>query len=273
LTFLGRPAKMIEVRRVRLGVAGLLAVAAGGICLVVATVPGTASGSRGSTFHYTHRFSVSGELVDHWTFHDSAPCGAVGDGVVTVKFHMTSAPRVRLVVDPVKNGEPNNTLGSWVLGVPAGAGIGDLRSQPAAGTITRVDNTEPGPDPSGGICDPIDKSGCGTKAFSKARSSVGGYNRRFLIADLEGVSWEPTRSVVCRVGENTLFTDGRLTGGTPLRGELLLKMPSPLVVAHRRVLTVTGTSSGTTTYKNCDSPGVTCSDVVTRRVTVVFKRL
>jgi hypothetical protein len=264
---------MIEVRRARLGIAGLLALAPGGIFLVVATAPGMASQSR--RFHYTHRVSMTGELVDHWTFHDSASCGAVGGGTVTVKFRMVSNPRIRLVIDPSKNGEPNNTLGSWVLGVPAGGGIGDLRSQPASGTITRVDGTQPGPDTTGDGCTPIDKSGCGTSVLSRPLSRVAGYNRRFLSADLGRVQWDRNggRSVSCRVGENTLFTDGRLTGGTPLTGELLVKMPPASVVAHRRVVTVTGTSSKRSSFAACGHSGMTCSDEVIRRVTVTFTRL
>lgn len=240
--------------------------------VLVAASAGTASRDR--TFHYTHRVSAVGELVDHWTLVDPTPCGIGGDGTVTVKFRMATTPRIKLVIDPVKNGEPNNTLGSWVLGVPVGGGIGDLSPQPAAGTITRVDNTQPGPPSPGDTCTPESKSGCGAAPLSRAQSDVTGYNRRFLSADLGHVQWDRNggRSVECRIGQNILFTDGRLTGGTPLKGELLLRMPGPAAL-KRRVLTVTGTTHKSTTFKNCNGSGTTCTDDVTRRVTVTFRRL
>ena len=149
--------------------------------------PALRSGKR---FHYTHRFTVTGQFVDHWTFNDPSECGLVGDGTVTVKFRTTKAPKVQLVVDQAHNGEPNNTLGSWVLGVPAGGGIGDIGAQPATGTITLVDNTSPRPPASGGECAPPDKSDCRTTPLPRgAQAKVGGYNRRQLYADLYG-GWE-----------------------------------------------------------------------------------
>lgn len=261
---------MAGVSALRVAVALLLA-AAGGVAVLVAT---TANASSGKRFHYTHRFTATGQFVDHWTFNDPSECGLVGDGTVTVKFRTTKAPRVQLVVDQAHNGEPNNTLGSWVLGVPAGGGIGDIGAQPAAGTITLVDNTSPRPPADGHQCAPPDKSDCRTTTLPRgAQAKVGGYNRRQLYADLYG-GWELNKNgrlVACRVGEVTTFSAGRLTGGSRA-GELLLKMPTQATVERSRAFHVTATSHKHTTFLDCGS-GTTCSDNVTRRVTVTFKRL
>ena len=166
----------------RVAVAVLLA-AAGGAAILLASTAGAAPNKH---FPYTHRVALTGRLVDHWTFNDPAECGRFGDGTVTVTFRMTTAPKVRLMIDPVKNGEPNNTLGSWLLGVPTGGGIGDLRSQPATGTVTLVDNTSlrlPSP---GGDCGQQDKSDCGTKTVVSWQTRIAGYNRHQLYADLLG---------------------------------------------------------------------------------------
>jgi len=220
---------------------------------------------------------VTGGLVDHWTFNDPSPCGDFGDGTVTLKFHMTKTPRVRLVLDPTHNGEPNNSLGSWVVGIPGPTGgLRDAPAQPATGTVTLVDNTtQHPPSPGSSDCYPTDKSGCGTTALTRfAKSYIGGYNRHFLRADAYGVSFEPpSRDHQCRIGQSTLFTDGRLSGGTPLKGELLLPMPSVSTVAHRRVLTVVGTSHKHTVFADCGGGGTSCSDDITRRVSVTFKHL
>jgi hypothetical protein len=147
-----------------------------------------------------------------------------------------------------------------------------MPAQPATGTVTFVDSTTQNPpDPGSSDCTPLDKSGCGTFAFPRgAKSSISGYNRRFLKADLFGAPFSPRRGG-CHVGQLSNFTE-RLAGGTPLKGELLIRMPSVRVVAHRRVLTVVGTSHKLTTYTDCGGD-TSCSDDVTRRVSVTFKKL
>ena len=263
------------MRRVRLGIVLLLASFA-----AAAALSPTSSGAASQGRAWTHRMTVvSGMLVDHWTFDDPSACGDFGDGTVTLTFRMIKHPRVALVLDPSHNGEPNNTLGSWVVGIPGPTGgIRDMRAQPATGTLTLVDNTtQHPPDPNSSPCTPPDKSGCDTRALARtAKSLVQGYNRHFLLADLSGVGFERRGSNghgnTCRIGQSTLFTDGRLSGGTPLRGELLLKMPSVSTVKHRRVLVVTGTSHKLTSTPDCGS-GTSCSDDITRRVSVTFKHL
>jgi hypothetical protein len=68
-----------------------------------------------------------------------------------------------------------------------------------------------------------------------------------------------------------MFSSGRLTGGSR-DGELLLPMVSAATVAHHRVVRVTGNGHKHTSFADCGS-GTTCSDEVTRSVTVTFKRL
>ncbi len=261
--------------RVRLAIVVLLASFAGAAALLPMS-SGAASQGRA----WTHRMTVvSGELVDHWTFDDPSACGAFGDGTVTLTFRMIKARPVALVLDPSHNGRPNDTLGSWVVGIPGPTGgIRDMPAQPAAGTLTLVDNTaQHPPDPDSGPCTPTDKSDCDTHALSRAaKSLVQGYNRHFLLADLSGIAFNQRggagRETTCRIGGTTGFTDGRISGGTPLRGELLLKMPSVSTVKHRRVLVVTGTSHKATSGTQCVT-GTSCSDDITRRESVTFKHL
>lgn len=256
--------------RIRLGVVVLLIGSAGAAALL------STSSSRASTQGrpWTHRLtSVTGELVDHWTYNDPAPCGAVGEGTVTLTFRLVKPRLVTLIVDPSKNGEPNNTLGSWVVGIPGPTGgIRDTPALPASGTVTWVDNTtQRPPEPGSGDCSPTDKTGCGTAPISRAsKTRIAGYNRRFLSADLSGAQLEPRRGQ-CGHAQVSLFSDGRLVGGTP-EGQLLIPMPRAGIAKRRRVLTVVGKSHKRSTFADCGS-GASCTDDVTRRVSVTFKHL
>ncbi len=147
--------------RARIAVALLLA-AAGGVAVLLAT---TADASSGKRFHYSHRVVVNGLYVDHWTVDDPFPCGRVGDGTVTVKWQFKKLTKVRLFYDKYAGG-PNGTSGSWVLGSPAGGGVGHMPSQPGIGTITLVDNTTQHPPDPGDTCEETTpKSDCGTVAL------------------------------------------------------------------------------------------------------------
>lgn len=175
----------------------------------------------------------------------------------------------------MKNGQPKNTVGSWLLGVPVGGGIGDLSPQAAVGTITLVDNTSPRTPPPGQECDARDKTDCGTSPLLRAKVKGEGYNRRQLIADLSGVEFGRKggggAQVRCHIGQVTIFGDGLLVSDNR-RGDLLLVMPSASTVARRRILNVTGASHKVASFKDCGS-GEGCSDDVTRHVTITFKRL
>jgi hypothetical protein len=261
---------MLEMSRVRVTIL-LFVVSFAVVAGLLATTTDAASNSRA----WTHRITaVDGELIDHWAYNDSSPCGAFGDGTVTVKFHFTKPKLVELIMDPYHAGNPSNKPGSWVVGIPGPTGgIRDMPYQPATGTISLVDNTAQHP---GNSCTPTDKSDCGTLPLSRAAKSViQGYNRHWLLADLSSVELSRRggygRATTCRIGQLSVFSE-RLAGGTPLKGELLMKMPSISAVKHRRVLTVVGTSHKLTSAPDCGS-GATCSDDVTRRVSVTFKHL
>ena len=255
--------------RIRLGVVLLLVGSAGAAALLSTSSSHASAQGR----PWTHRLtSVTGELVDHWTYNDPAPCGAVGEGTVTLRFRLVKPRLVTLIIDPSKNGEPNNSLGSWIVGIPGPTGgIRDTPALPASGTVTWVDNTTQRPPDPGGDCTPTDKTGCGTAPISRASTTkIGGYNRRFLYADQSGAQLEP-RHGACGHAQVSMFSDGRLVGGTR-EGQLLIPMPRAGTVKRRRVLTVVGKSHKRSTFADCGS-GASCADDVTRRVSVTFKHL
>jgi hypothetical protein len=245
--------------------------------LVVSTVGAasflTSSDAAQEARGYSHRITVvSGQLIDHWTVTDPAPCHATGGGTLTVKFRFAKTKLVKLVLDPYHSSNTPGKLGSWVVGIPGpSGGLRDMPYQPATGTITFADlTTQNPPAPGGGDCEPLDKSGCGKFALpGTAKSLIAGYNRRFLSADLSGVLFLSRRGE-CLAGQISIFSE-RLAGGTR-EGELLLRMPSASTVARRRLLLVTGSSHKVTTYPDCGD-GTSCSDDITRRVSVTFKKL
>lgn len=254
--------------RVRIAIALLLLSIAG----AASFLPSSDAATEGRG--YSHRLTVvSGELVDRWTVTDSEPCHVTGGGTMTLKFQFAKTKLVKLIYHPWAAGNIPGKPGSWVVGIPGpgGGGIRSIGWQPAKGTITLVDNTTQNPpEPDSGDCEPIGKGGCGTFALpSRAISNISGYNRRFLKADVAGFQFGSRRGE-CHLGQVELFTE-RLAGGTRI-GELLLRMPSVSTVNRRRTLIVTGTSHKVTSYPECGG-NTSCSDDVTRRVSVTFKKL
>src|SRR5919201_7176918 len=73
-------------------------------------------------FHYSHRVSISGRLVDHWTVNDTRSCGPVGDGTVTVDFHQRSPAKARVEYNPVET--------QWFALVPGRSLLVGLPAQP-----------------------------------------------------------------------------------------------------------------------------------------------
>ena len=249
------------MRIARLTLFGLLALSAGALLLFEAMSAGAAQSKR---FHYTHRVSAVGHLVDHWTINDTGYCGLVGDGTVTVDYQMKPVLATP-IIDPYAGSH-----GTWVLAVPAGGGIAGFPSKPATGTITRVDNTTATLPPEGGDCGgPPDKSGCGSVALVKPRSIVQGYDKRRLLVDLstEEFQYQHGLDVACHIGELGLFSSPPSVAGGTRKGELLLTMPRARVL-RRRLVKVTGSSHKHTSFTE---GGVTVTDDVTRTVTVTFK--
>lgn len=246
------------------------------VALVITVAGITPSVSQAAKFHITHRVSVSGQLTDHWTVDDPQACGPVGDGTVTLTFHTKKTTRAKVVIDRGKNGA-GNKLGSWALLAPQGPfhQITDIKSKPATATVTLVDNTSLRPPPTGD-CAPADKSGCGTRTLAGAQSSVGGYDRRQVFADLLGIDefnrTSAGRTTACQIGAVGFFdSPAKLVGGSPT-GALLVKMPSARTLARKRLVKVTATVHKRTTTPG-DPGSASYSDDVTRTVTVTFTRL
>jgi hypothetical protein len=260
------------VSRVRVAVALLLA-AAGGVAVLLAT---TADASSGKRFHYSHRVVVDGLYIDHWTLDEPFACGRVGDGTVTVKWHFKKLTKVRLFYDKYAGG-PNGTSGSWVLGSPAGGGVGHMPSQPGVGTITLVDNTTQHPPDPGDTCEETTpKSDCGTvPLLGPPLVAVTGDGKRRLVADLVRVDFDRRggagRAVKCSIGQATTFND-IFYSGRANEGKLAIPMASVSTVAHKRLVRVGGFSQRVSGANDC-ARGDTCTDDVTRRVTVTFTKL
>ena len=135
-----------------------------GLALVASAVWPAVSVAR--KFHYSHRVSISGSLVDHWTINDTRSCGPVGDGTMTVQFHQKRAAKARV--------EYSRVEGRWEAFVPAGGLLGGLPREPVVGTLSLVDNTVAGPPTPGFDCSdsPLDKSGCGTSSLGGKAAST-----------------------------------------------------------------------------------------------------
>jgi hypothetical protein len=256
--------------RARLAVA-LLLLCAGAAVVLLASVAGAASEKR---FHYTHRVTIQGLVVNHWTVDDPDYCGMVGDGTMTVRYRFANPPKVRPEIDPYYGAEGSNGKGGWLLATPVGGGHSDLSFQRAVGTITLVDNTTQRPPRPDNTCEPTEKQDCGSVALGHALASVKGYDRTSIYTDLAGVEFQRRggngRSPRCGTGQATIFSDRYYTGGNR-KGELLIKMPSARVLAQRRVVRVVGTTHKRTSDPDCIPGG--CTNDVTRTVIVTFTRL
>jgi hypothetical protein len=251
----------------------LLLAAAGAAAVALAGIAGAASAKR---FSYSHRVAVEGLYVDHWTIDEPYGCGRVGDGTVTVKWSFRKVTKVRLFYDKYAGG-PNDSLGSWVLGTPAGGGAGHMPAQPGVGTITLVDNTTQRPPNPGDTCEEqTPKSDCSTvPLLGPPLVDVTGDGKHRLVADLNRVNFDRRggagRAVKCSIGQATTFND-IFYSGRANDGELAIPMASLSAVSHRRVVRVVGSSHKASGTNDCAS-GDTCTDDVTRKVTVTFTRL
>jgi len=251
----------------------LLLVSAGAAVVLLASVAGASTSKR---FHYSHRVVVEGLYVDHWTVNEPFPCGRVGDGTVTVKYSFKKLTKVRLFYDKFAGG-PDGTFGSWVLGSPAGGGVGHMPMMPGTGTITLVDNTtQRAPDPGDTCSEATPKSDCGVvPLLGPPLVGVTGDGKHRLVADLARVNFDRRggagRGVKCSIGQATTFSD-TFYSGRANEGKLAIPMASISAVAHRRIVRVVGSSHKRSASSDCAS-GDVCSDDVTRKVTVTFKRL
>ena len=170
-----------------------------------------------------------------------------GDRQVALQEGHEGAPLLRQVRGP-------NGSGSWVLGSPAGGGVGHMPSQPGVGTITLVDNTTQHPPDPGDTCEATTpKSDCGTvPLLGPPLVGVTGDGKTQLVADLARVELRAQRrsgpAVKCSIGQARTFND-IFYSGRANEGKLAIPMASISAVDHRRVVRVSGSShkvSGTT---------------------------
>jgi hypothetical protein len=236
----------------------VLAVAA--VSLLVLSAPAAAS-----IVHATHKVSVKGELVNHWTAEAEDECDPMGDGTLTVKFETIQPARVWPFIDKFAASETPG-YGSWIIGVPLPPhAVKDLRSIKASGTITRVDNTVPRPSADGEPCPPIEKQGCGTVPLRShggaARVAPQRYNKKRIAVDLYTDRFDYPRKP-CGSGNLGSWSDFRFVGGDPESGVLRLTMPRARALKRRHTVRVTDSD-----HRHRGN------DDVTRRATVTFKKL
>jgi len=249
-------------------------VAAVAFVLLVACAPASAASD---IVRATHKVSVEGELVDHWTINDPEECGLVGDGTLTVTFKTIAPARVLPFIDRFASSETGH-FGSWIIGVPLPPHVvKDLRSIKATGTITREDNTTERPRADGEPCGTLDKSGCGALALRSGRGVPRAvperYDRRRIGVRLTSDRFDLPRKP-CSSGGLVGWNDFRLTGGDRESGALRLTMPRESALKRRQVVKVTDSDHKRTTSTDKLQPGSeVLTDDVTRNAAVTFKRL
>jgi hypothetical protein len=247
--------------------------------LIVAALTAFAPAAAASDIvHATHAVSVEGTLVNHWTIDEPDACGLVGDGTLTVTFKTSKPARVLPYIDKFAGSETGH-VGSWIIGVPLPPhAVKDLRSIPATGTITRVDNTTRRPQEDGQPCDPPEKAGCGTLPLRGGRGGApktvpSRYDKRRISVQMFSEAFDSPRKP-CSSGDLSGWSDFRLTGGDKESGDLRLTMPAESALRRRRVVKVTGRDHKKTTLSDRLQPGSeVMTDDVTRTATVTFKRL
>jgi hypothetical protein len=214
--------------------------------------------SADARFPWTHRLTISGQFVNHWTVSDPTQCGTNGDGSVTVSFK--SSKSIHTLVTRERGTR------HWLLVGLYGSfhQTTFLPPQPATATITTVDNTAPANPAPGDSCLPIDKTGCGTMQFRKPTVKLSGEDAKRLNFNLFSDNFGKPG---CQFGSVTRFGDVDFFGHrTP---ELLITMPSPRSFFRKRTVTLTGTSHDNRSLPDLDA---TITNDVTRTVTLTFTK-
>src|SRR5690242_10893973 len=211
------------------------------VTLTAAAVVGGSAGEAEAKWKWSHRVTISGQFVNHWSVSDPGPCGTNGDGTVTLTF------KNKKTIHTFVNRIPGTR--QWIL---VGLYFGQttfLPRQPAIASLTTVDNTAPANQPPYlDSCDPIDKSHCGTKQLRKPTLSLGGLDATRLKFDVFGADF---RDSGCQFGSVTRFGDVDFFGHkTP---QLLIKMPSFRSFLRKRTVTVTATSHDTRSFPDLDA--------------------
>jgi hypothetical protein len=226
--------------------------------LLAAVVLAVMASNADARFAWTHRVTISGQFVNHWTSSDPTQCGTNGDGTVTVTF---------------KNSKSIHTLVTRERGTRHWLLVGlygsfhqttFLPPQPATSSITTVDNTAATNPFPGDTCLPIDKSHCGTMQFRKPRVYLEGEDASHLRFDLFSDSFGKPG---CQFGSVTRFGDPDFFGHkTP---QLLIKMPTFRSFSRKGSVTVTSTSHDVKSFPDVDA---TITNDVTRTVRVTFTK-
>jgi hypothetical protein len=227
---------------------------------VVATVACVLVPASAFAWKPTHKVSIKGTFVNHWTISEDQDCDPVGDGTLTVKFKTTVKTRVLPYRD-------NDSRRGWNVGIPFGYKgqlVTAMKPAKATATVTRVDNTTPKPpaDPAD-TCPPLSKKGCGTSTQKASAYVYGGHRPKHISVHMA------TRFTAgdCLIGDVSSFDANRAFVGGNRDGNLLVKMPKesafrkPVVRVHGR----------THKQNSGGDPGESFSDDITRKVTVTFK--
>src|SRR5919197_5606011 len=219
-------------------------------CLVAAAVVGGTAG-QAEAWPWSHRVTISGQFVNHWTISDPGHCGINGDGTLTVTF---------------KNKKPIHTFvnkvpgtNKWIL---VGLYFGQttfLPLQPADASMTTVDNTSATNPYPGDTCEPVDKSHCGTKQLRRTTLNLRGLDATRLKFDV--VSHDFRRYADCQMGSIYYFADVFFFGHK--KPDVLINMPSFRSFKRKHSLTVTGTSHVVKSVPDLDA---TITNDVTRTV-------
>ncbi len=146
-----------------------------------------------------------------------------------------------------------------------------MEDAPIAGTVTRVDNTTPRPDPeTTEPCPPLDKRGCGTFPLGKRSAArVYGGHRPTRISVHTSTQFGPA-SGECLVGDVTTFDATPALVGGSREGNVLVKMPKPSAF-KRRVVRLTATTHKRSSFG--DSEQRQLHERRHAEGTVTFKRL
>jgi hypothetical protein len=232
------------------------------VTLVAAAALAATAGQASARFPWTHRVTISGQFVNHWTVSDPGPCGTNGDGTLTVSFQNKRS--IHAVVTRYNYGDRKWLLIGLTLDRFHQSTF--LPPQPATAPLTAVDNTSPANQPPWlDSCDPIDKSHCGAKQLRAPKVRVQGQDGSHLQFDL--MSSDFRDSTGCQIGTVYRFADVDFFGHrTP---QLLIKMPSFRSFMRKRSVTVTGTSHDVKSFPDLDA---TVTNDVTRTVTVTFTK-
>lgn len=232
-------------------------------CLALPVLPAVAV-ARAPGWKMTHRITIEGEFVNHWTIDDPDECDPVGGGTVTFKFRTTVAPRVKPYKDTYRGG-------GWNVAIPYGYKGHLLRGMKyvnASGTITRVDNTIPRPssDPDA-PCRALSRAGCGTFPLEASALVDGEHNpRRITVETSSDLGTEGG----CLMGDASSFDATRLLVGGNREGKVTVRMPRPSAF-KRRLVVLSGQTHQTSTWQDAGQERTT--NDITRKVTVRFKRL